>query len=95
MEDYPTLIEGGKRCFCESRGELIYCDEDNPPHPAVANLPQPEIRELQRRPKAGGSASLQFLEQKSDLQSQNYLQQFKLTIEVEPEKVLNVANLLE
>lgn len=83
MEDYPTLIEGGKRCFCESRGELIYCDEDNPPHPAVANLPQPEIRELQRRPKAGGSASLQFLEQKSDLQSQNYLQQFKLTIEAD------------
>ena len=82
MEDFPSLIEEGKRCYCESRGELMYCDESSQVHPAVANLPRPLISELQRRPKASGSANLQFLEQTNEFQVQNYLEQLKLTIEV-------------
>ena len=82
MEDFSTLIEPGKRCYCESRGELIYCHDDDPIHQAVANLPQPEIRELQRRPKSDGSASLQFLDQQTSQNSLDSLQQFQLTIEV-------------
>ena len=43
MEDYPSMIEPGKRCYCESRGEVVYVDRDSTGrHPAVAKLPRHE-----------------------------------------------------
>lgn len=78
-EEVPT-----QRCYCESRGELIYCSRDDPPHEVVSNLPQPEVSQLQRRPKSTGSANLQFLDQnEGTLSSRHYLEEFKLTVEAD------------
>lgn len=38
------MIEPGKRCYCESRGEVVYVDRDSTGrHPAVAKLPRHEF----------------------------------------------------
>ena len=70
MNEYPSIIDGGKRCFCESRGELIYVDDNR------------EIRELQKPPEAHGSTHLQFLSRENNFQNQNYKEQFNLTMKV-------------
>ena len=40
MEDYPTITDPDKRCYCESRGGLVYVDRESAPHPAVSKLPR-------------------------------------------------------
>ena len=52
MDSLPPLVEGGKICYCEVAGGLIYTDDSKKHvHPSIENLPIPQIKELQRRAK--------------------------------------------